>query len=83
MGSSGQSHLTSTKIFQLKSPKIFQSKKIFQLRGLQGILQAVDEKGPGLQMPDEQGLRCEQELPQPMPVLPASEVSRHGHEKRQ
>ena len=50
---------------------------------MQGILQAVDEKGPGLQMPDEQGLRCEQELPQQMPVLPATEVSRHGDEKRQ
>ena len=56
---------------------------IFQLRGLQGILQAVHEEGPGLQVPDEQGLRCEQELPQPVPVLPATEVSRHGDEERQ
>ena len=63
--------------------KYFSSSKIFQLRGMQGILQAVDEKGPGLQMPDEQGLRCEQELPEQMPILPPTEVSGHGHEKRQ
>ena len=50
---------------------------------MQGILQAVDEKGPGIPVSDEQGLRCEQELPEQMSVLQATEVSGHGHEKRQ
>ena len=48
-----------------------------------GILQAVDEKGPGIPVSDEQGLRCEQELPEQMSVLQATEVSGHGHEERQ
>ena len=65
------------------SKKILASTKIFQLRGMQGLLQAVDEKGPGIPMSDEQGLRREQELPEQMSVLPPTEVSGHGHEKRQ
>ena len=54
-----------------------------ELRGLQGLLQAVDEEGPGLPVPPQQGLRRQQELPQPVPVLQAAEVPRHGHALRQ
>ena len=44
-----------------------------------GILQAVNEKGPGLQVQADEGLRCEQELSESLPVLPPSKVPRHGH----
>ena len=53
------------------------------LRGLQGVLQEVDEEGPGVPVSDEQGLRREQELPEQVPVLQATEVSGHGDEERQ
>ena len=44
-----------------------------------GILQAVNEKGPGVQMQADEGLRREQELSESLPVLPPSKVPRHGH----
>ena len=44
-----------------------------------GVLQEVNEKGPGVQVQADKGLRCEQELSESVPVLPASKVPRHGH----
>ena len=44
-----------------------------------GVLQAVNEKGPGVQVQADKGLRCEQELSESVPVLPPSKVPRHGH----
>ena len=54
-----------------------------QLRGLQGLLQEVDEEGPGVQVPARQGLRRQQELQEPVSVLPPAEVPRHGDAQRQ
>ena len=49
-----------------------------KLRGLQGVLQAVDPQAAGIPVSRQQGLRGHQAPPEPVPVLPPAEVPRHG-----